>query len=185
MEEEDDVKEIECEGSRPQAICILCKRGVEVVVMEEEDTTREVKMLRSTLSIAMKQIEQLIKRMEPLAEENEKLKEAMKLMAKNLEHAFDQLGRTFKLLKTISEQKKEQDAELGQLRQVIDQLQEEKEKAFGRAEKLTKDLEEYRRRTKVQFDVLELEAKIQRGKLDAVVARVRLVLDCIDMEVAR
>jgi len=34
------------------------------------------------------------------------------------------------------------------------------------------------------FDVLELEAKIQRGKLDAMVARVRSVLDSIDMEVA-
>ena len=32
--------------------------------------------------------------------------------------------------------------------------------------------------------MLELEAKIQRGKLDAMVARVRPVLDCIDMEVA-
>ena len=32
--------------------------------------------------------------------------------------------------------------------------------------------------------MLELEAKIQRGKLDAVVAGVRLVLDCMDMEVA-
>ena len=31
---------------------------------------------------------------------------------------------------------------------------------------------------------MELEAKIQRGKLDAVVARVRSVLDYIDMEVA-
>ena len=35
----------------------------------------------------------------------------------------------------------EQDVELGWLRQVIDQLQEEKEKAFGRAEKPVKDLE--------------------------------------------
>ena len=43
---------------------------------------------------------------------------------------------------------------------------------------------EYRRRTKAQFDVLELEAKIQRGKLDAVVAGVRPVLDYINMEVA-
>ena len=32
--------------------------------------------------------------------------------------------------------------------------------------------------------MLELEAKIQRGKLDAVVAEVRSVLDYIDMEVA-
>ena len=32
--------------------------------------------------------------------------------------------------------------------------------------------------------MLELEARTQRGKLDAMVAGVRLVLDCIDMEVA-
>ena len=32
--------------------------------------------------------------------------------------------------------------------------------------------------------MLELEAKIQRGKFDAMVAGVRPVLDCIDMEVA-
>ena len=43
---------------------------------------------------------------------------------------------------------------------------------------------EYRRKSKAQFDVLELEAKIQRGKFDSVVVGVRLVLDCINMEVA-
>ena len=32
--------------------------------------------------------------------------------------------------------------------------------------------------------MLEQEAKIQRGKLDAMVVKVRPVLDCIDMEVA-
>ena len=40
MEEEDEVKEIEREESRPQAICILHKWGDEVVVVEEEDTIR-------------------------------------------------------------------------------------------------------------------------------------------------
>ena len=43
---------------------------------------------------------------------------------------------------------------------------------------------EYRRRTKAQFDVLELEEKIQRGKFVTLVAKVRPMLDCIDMEVA-
>ena len=43
---------------------------------------------------------------------------------------------------------------------------------------------EYRRRTKVQFNVLELEARTQRGKLDTVVAEVSPVLDNIDMVVA-
>jgi len=57
VEEEDEVEEIEREGSRSQTIRIFRKRGDEVVVVEEEDTTREVKRLRSTLSIAMKQIE--------------------------------------------------------------------------------------------------------------------------------
>ena len=31
---------------------------------------------------------------------------------------------------------------------------------------------------------LQLDAKVERGKFDAVVAGVRPVLDCIDMEVA-
>ena len=43
---------------------------------------------------------------------------------------------------------------------------------------------EYRRKTKAQFDALELEAKIQRGKVDTMVVVVGQVLDYIDMEVA-
>ena len=57
VEKEDEVEEIEREESRPQAVRILRKRGDEVVVMEEEDTTKEVKRLRSTVSTVMKQIE--------------------------------------------------------------------------------------------------------------------------------
>ena len=57
VEEEDGVEEIERGGSWPQTVYIFCKWGEEVVVVEEEDTTKEVKRLRSTLSIAMKQIE--------------------------------------------------------------------------------------------------------------------------------
>ncbi|XP_066341901.1 uncharacterized protein [Miscanthus floridulus] len=145
------------------------------MVVEEEEPTREVKRLRSTLSTAMKQIEQLIKRMDSLSEENKKLKEVVKLMEKNVWKAqherdlaksnakdleyqkgilseqmktvFEQLERTFEQLKTISSSW-EQDAELDQLHQVIGQLQEEKEKASRRAEKLAEDLEEYRQRTK-------------------------------------
>ena len=54
--EEDEVEEIELEEARPQAIWILRKRGNEVVVVEEEDTTREVRSLESTLATVMKQI---------------------------------------------------------------------------------------------------------------------------------
>ena len=51
---EDEVEEIEREESRPQAIQILHRHGDEVVVVEEEDTTRELRRLESTLSTAMK-----------------------------------------------------------------------------------------------------------------------------------
>jgi len=37
---------------------------------------------------------------------------------------------------------------------------------------------------KAQFDVLEQEARTQRSKLDAVVAGIKPVLNCIDQEVA-
>ena len=55
-EEEDEVEEIEHEESLPQAIRILHKWGDEVVVIEEEDTTRELRRLESSLSTVMKQI---------------------------------------------------------------------------------------------------------------------------------
>ena len=50
------MEEIEREESRPQAIRIIRKRGDEVVVIEEEDTTRELRRLESTLSTVLKQI---------------------------------------------------------------------------------------------------------------------------------
>ena len=56
MAEEDKVEEIEREESRPQAVQILRRRGNEVVVVEEEDTTRELTRLESTLARVMKQI---------------------------------------------------------------------------------------------------------------------------------
>ena len=54
--EEDKVEEIEREEAQPQAVWILRKRGNEVVVVEEEDTTREVRRLESTLSTVITQI---------------------------------------------------------------------------------------------------------------------------------
>ena len=57
MAEEDEVEEIEHDEPRPQSIQILCKRGDEVVVLEEEDTTREMRRLKSALARVMKQIE--------------------------------------------------------------------------------------------------------------------------------
>ena len=56
MEKDDEVEEVECEESRPQVVEILRERGDEVVVVEEEDTTRELRRLESTLVGVMKQI---------------------------------------------------------------------------------------------------------------------------------
>ena len=45
-------------------------------------------------------------------------------------------------------------------------------------------LVDYRRRVKAQFDVLEQDTRTQRDKFDAVVAGVKPMLDCINLEVA-
>ena len=42
----------------------------------------------------------------------------------------------------------------------------------------------YRRRVKAQFDVLEQDALTQRNKFDAIVAGIKPVLDCVDLEMA-
>ena len=51
-----EVEEIEREESRPQAVRILHRHGDEVVVVEEEDTTRELKRPESALAGVMRQI---------------------------------------------------------------------------------------------------------------------------------
>ena len=55
--EEDKVEEIERAKPRLQSVRILRKRGDEVVVIEEEDTTKEMKRLKSAIARVMKQIE--------------------------------------------------------------------------------------------------------------------------------
>jgi len=54
--EEDEVVEIERAAPKPQSVRILQKRGEEVVAVEEEDTTREIKRLKSTVAGVMTQI---------------------------------------------------------------------------------------------------------------------------------
>ena len=55
--EEDEVEEIERAEPQLQSVQILRKRGDEVVVIKEEDTTREMKRLISAVVGVMKQIE--------------------------------------------------------------------------------------------------------------------------------
>ena len=55
--DEDEVEEIEHAEPQPQSVRILHKRGDEVVVIEEEDTTREMRSLKTALAGVMKQIE--------------------------------------------------------------------------------------------------------------------------------
>ena len=55
--EEDEVVEIERAAPKPQSIRILRKRGEEVVVIEEENTTREIKRLKSAVAGVITQIE--------------------------------------------------------------------------------------------------------------------------------
>ncbi|XP_066323663.1 uncharacterized protein [Miscanthus floridulus] len=187
----------------------------------------------SEISRVSEQCRQLIKRMEPLAEENEKLKEARNLSKKNIQsahrerdlaesNAWDQeyqkgvlteklaavseqmrsqseqlaavsdqlksasehLERKIEQLDSVSKQKAEQDAELGQMRQAVDQLRQEKAKAAKRVNKLVEELKGYRHKAKAQFDVLVQEAKVQKENFDAVIAAIKSVLDCVDLELA-
>ena len=55
--DEDEVVEIERTAPKPQSIRILQKCGEEVVVVEEENTTREIKRLKSAVAGVMAQIE--------------------------------------------------------------------------------------------------------------------------------
>ena len=56
-EEEDEVEEIVRDEPRTQSVQILRKRGDKMVVVEEEDTPREMKRLKSALGGVVKQIE--------------------------------------------------------------------------------------------------------------------------------
>ena len=53
---EDEVEEIVRDEPRPQAVRILRKRGEEIVIIEEEDTTKEFRRLETSLTGVMKQI---------------------------------------------------------------------------------------------------------------------------------
>ena len=53
---EDKVEEIEHDEPRTQTVRILRKRGDEVVILEEEDTTMELRRLETALAGVMKQI---------------------------------------------------------------------------------------------------------------------------------
>ena len=54
--EDDKVEEIEREEPRAQAIRILQKRSDDIVIVEEEDTTKEFRRLETSLTRVMKQI---------------------------------------------------------------------------------------------------------------------------------
>jgi len=54
--EDDEVEEIEREEPRAQVVRILRKHGDDIVIIEEEDTTREFRRLETSLTGVMKQI---------------------------------------------------------------------------------------------------------------------------------
>ena len=54
--EEDEVEEIERDEPRTQSVRILRKCGNDIVIVEEEDTTKEFRRLETALIGVMKQI---------------------------------------------------------------------------------------------------------------------------------
>ena len=57
VEEEDEVEEIVRAEPQTQSVRILHRRSDKVVVVEEEDTPKEIRRLKSTLAGVIKQIE--------------------------------------------------------------------------------------------------------------------------------
>ena len=55
--EEDKVEEIERDEPRTQSVWILRKRGNDIVIVEEEDTTKEFRRLKTSLTGVMRQIQ--------------------------------------------------------------------------------------------------------------------------------
>jgi len=54
--EEDEVEEIERDKPRPQSVRILRKRSDDIVIVKEEDTTKEFRRLETSLTEVMRQI---------------------------------------------------------------------------------------------------------------------------------
>ena len=54
--EEDEVEEIERDEPRPQSVRILRKRSDDIVIVKEEDTTKEFRRLETSLTEVMRQI---------------------------------------------------------------------------------------------------------------------------------
>ena len=54
--EEDEVEEIVRDEPRPQSVRILRKHSDDIVIIEEEDTTKEFRRLETALISVMKQI---------------------------------------------------------------------------------------------------------------------------------
>ena len=54
--EEEEVDKIVHDEPRPQAVWILQKHGNNIVIVEEEDTTKEFRRLETSISKVMKQI---------------------------------------------------------------------------------------------------------------------------------
>jgi hypothetical protein len=54
--EEDEVEEIVRDEPRPQSVRILRKHDDEIVIVKEEDTTKEFRRLETALTSVMKQI---------------------------------------------------------------------------------------------------------------------------------
>ncbi|XP_066365262.1 kinesin-like protein KIN-14K [Miscanthus floridulus] len=179
-----------------------------MVIIEEEDTTKEFRRLETALTDVMKQIKeitrvakqrrQLIKRMEPLAEENEKLKEARNLSEKNIQRAQRerdfvesnardleyQKGVLTEKLATVFEQVRSQSEQLAAVSSQLKSACKQLERKTEQLDSVSKQKAGYHHKVKAQFDVLVQEAKVQKESFDAIVTAIKSMLDCVDLELA-
>ncbi|XP_066360930.1 uncharacterized protein [Miscanthus floridulus] len=173
--EEDEVEEIERAEPQPQSVRIIRKCGEEVVVIKEENTTKEMKRLRSAVAGVMTQIEgimriveqrhQLIKRMEPLAKENKKLQEAMNLYEKNIQRA----RRERDFAESNSRDLEHQKGVLSeQLAAATEQLQRKSDQLAAASEQLQKKTEQL-----AVITILLAERDVELGQLRKTVEQIQ------------
>ncbi|XP_066385089.1 uncharacterized protein [Miscanthus floridulus] len=125
--EEDKVMEIERAVPEPQSVWILRKRGEEVVVVEEENTTREIKRLKSAVAGVMTQIERA-HRERDLAESNARdlehqngvLSERLTASSEQLKKTSEELAIASEELKKMSEQLSKKNVELNSKTEQLD-----------------------------------------------------------------
>ncbi|XP_066340329.1 uncharacterized protein [Miscanthus floridulus] len=142
------------------------------------------KILREALSLSEKSI-QRAQRERDLVESNSRdLEHQKEVLSERLTAASEQLKKTSEQLATVSEELKNMSEQLGKKNGELKNKTEQLDLKCQQFEDVSKLKSDYRHKTKAQFDVLVQEAKVQKDNFNTITAAIKPVLDCVDVEPA-